>query len=468
MFAHSAIARRVRFNLIPEGVVPADSVSLSEQLSLRNLDTDLLTILAYVMVTRFSINEEHGLSFHIGPVPLFVTDAALAMLVVLTFFARPGQLARYLLTGDGARLPGKAVWILCGLAIVYFLMAFPSYRILAARDLAIFGYSIFFPLTYFAIDSRSKALKIVRYFAYATLLLAVLLLAQEFAGLKLGLFNETRKAFEAGGRFTLKHPDAGDLAANIAVSMVAVATYALFERRLRWLHTFAALIYLMALAVMLDRSAVLAVALAGLVSFLAVRGRDRFRLASLGVLILAGALAIGGITAITGRSGISGRLFSGLASAGGLGSDPDFQFRLERWRYALLLWETQPILGSGFGVQMAPTDVIGTGTKQGMFNRDAPHNSYLTVLVRTGLVGFLLISFSLAYSVYRLILSSRQPSEEPDNLALLNMLVVMSVFAGFNLFFERPTMCGPFWIALALAWRLAETSRYRRGYLVAR
>jgi hypothetical protein len=44
-------------------------------------------------------------------------------------------------------------------------------------------------------------------------------------------------------------------------------------------------------------------------------------------------------------------------------------------------------------------------------------------------------------------------------LAAANILVAMAGFAAFVLFFERPMNNASFWIMLAVAQRLAETSR---------
>ena len=158
---------------------------LPRLLALRGLPADTLLIVAYIVLSRAFIGDEARLGIKIGPLPLFVTDASLLVLIVINLHKRGGRLLQWFFGGGGAGQIGRAVWLLFLMTVVYFALGFPHYRLLAMRDLAIFGYSIFFPLTYFGLTQGVQAAKLVRYFIYATCLGAALFEFQSLSGAKL-------------------------------------------------------------------------------------------------------------------------------------------------------------------------------------------------------------------------------------------------------------------------------------------
>ena len=125
-----------------------------------------------------------------------------------------------------------------------FVLAFSEYGLYAVRDLAIFGYSLFFPLTCFAIRDRRDGVRLLRYLTYSGVVLALLLLFQLASGVDLGLFGEATR-FILGRRV----PEIGGEVAGFNVfSLAALLSYVTFERQLHRRHLLCALVCFFALA----------------------------------------------------------------------------------------------------------------------------------------------------------------------------------------------------------------------------
>jgi O-antigen ligase len=221
------------------------------------------------------------------------------------------------------------------------------------------------------------------------------------------------------------------------------------------------LICFVGLAAATTRSAIVGLSLAAGLSFVIADERGRFQIAVTGGilagLVLIAALLPEGIP----HMGILRSLYLGVSSAiGGVSVDATGAWRMTRWAVALRLWLCHPIFGAGFGTLLLPYSLDTDQFRTGLFNGGAPHNTYLFVLDRMGIVGFSLIIFCWVYSMRRLWKMVRM-SHSPDALAALNILVAMAGFAAFVLFFERPVNNAPFWIILALGARLSEHPRLR-------
>jgi O-antigen ligase len=150
----------------------------------------------------------------------------------------------------------------------------------------------------------------------------------------------------------------------------------------------------------------------------------------------------------TGRE-FSGRALDELAS-GVLHSsnDPYWQFRLIAWKEAWTRFEEQPLVGEGFGVpfvfELADADV-------------RPHNTFLTVLYKMGLIGFLPL---LGLLVYILWLSLRAARRNLDSnlVAFLQIMVLAQVafclYGTANLLLESPFLASLFWAAMGIGLRM--------------
>ncbi|MGH9345109.1 MAG: O-antigen ligase family protein, partial [Terriglobia bacterium] len=372
------------FSGVPRVIVLEKSAAVKEPTL--GITFELWLILAFLAANGIADLKAAKLGFHVGPVPLFLTDITLLLLLAASFVRWPSRILFWSSTSDGAGSIGRAVWFLCVLAIAHFAFAFGRYRLYATRDLAIFLYSLYFPATYFAIRRRRDAMRLLRCLAYSGTISASLLLLQITTGLKTGLF-------ETSYRFILGHKIAELRSGNANIfalfSLVLLLAYVILEERNRVLNAACAVACFMALAAATVRSGVVAILLAGAATLFCMKTKSRPR-----ALLLAAALALPVVLApmlparLPGEKLLRGLRISVLSAAGGPSVDPNSEFRIVRWKYATDLWLTHPLLGVGFGRRLIPVAFENQDEREGRFNAGMPHNSFLTILARTGLVGF--------------------------------------------------------------------------------
>ena len=402
------------------------------------------------MITRIGYNPVTKLGLQVGPMPLFLTDIVLLLLVATTILHKPVNFITWATAGAGADTVGTLVWLLLLLAVSYFAFAFSEFKIFAVRDLAIFSYSIFFPITYFNLQTRADAIAATRAFVYSGVILCLLLLFQSATGIDTGLFTSgMRLAF---GKQVLFIGD-DDVGAIAAFSVVGLLPYLLFDKRRRLLNVACIVCCAIALAVTTTRSATLGAALALGLTFL-VAG-PRYKIATLcfvGVFVLIMLLAEAHPDVVP-MAGLFKNFADSLASGSSGRADPTALFRILRWQSASSVWKEHPLFGIGFGAPIVSSDLIIPGETLGLFNIGMPHNTYLFLLARTGLVGFSLVVFGWTLNIIRLAWRAWQ-TNGPDELAVANVLIAMAGFGGFVLFFERPMYNAPYWIMAAVAARL--------------
>jgi O-antigen ligase len=426
---------------------------LRSQLSLKPRRIDILLIVGYLVVTRIGSLSAAKWGVEIGPVPLYLTDITLISLLLVSMVKRPGQVLYWGTAGQEAGVAGRATWMLCVAGIVYFAFAFPTYRLFAVRDLAIFIYSMFFPLTYFAVNSRLWAQRVTRYFVYAGIVLALLMLIQAASGFDLGFGTISRTVLDR----EIVYMGNDDYGGILGASTMGLIAFALLERERRTFHLLAAAVCFIAMALTGTRSAMVGVAVAAFVTFMLLS--HRYRLAfTLVAIAFAGALLAGAALpeTIPGVKALHD-FYIGIASAAGGSADVNAAYRIERWKDAYHTWLGNPFFGVGFGRSILHQVFIGRWTT-GKINLGMPHNTYLFLLARAGLVGFGLVAIAMGWGFWKLAIAVRR-YRQPDDLAAMNVMVTMAAFAGFVLFFERPMTNASFWIMLAVGVRLAQTSR---------
>jgi O-antigen ligase len=450
--------------------------SLRELLLLKGLPSDVLVVLAYIVLSRAFIGDEATLGIKVGPVPLFITDATLGLLFALAMCKRGGRLLNWFFSGAGAGEIGRAVWVLFLIAIVYFALAFPEYRIMAMHDLAIFGYCVFFPLTYFALSQRTQAAKLVRYLVYATCLGAAFFNFQTFSGVQLFALTQAGKGLP--GHQAVAHLNANNLGADLGPALAGLFAYIAVERQHRALHAGALLLCLATLAQVMDRSAFLGFFLAAGLMFILGVGRARVYLTALaaGLFVLVLVTAQGELP-IPGGTRLH-NFWIIISSGANFQNDPDGQFRLQRWRKTAAVWIRSPVFGVGFGAPIMLDSSgenlrgeVGTAAQRGAlgaFNVGMPHNSFLMVLARTGLIGLGLICFAWITGIRKAIKRLNGRLIDPDQLAVAGILIAMISTAALNLFFERPMLCAPFWMMLAASYKLSASAAVQIPWMCGR
>lgn len=139
--------------------------------------------------------------------------------------------------------------------------------------------------------------------------------------------------------------------------------------------------------------------------------------------------------------------------------EPRFQARSRKlwWTSALKQWEAHPIIGIGF-ISEVPTHFLphventveGMRSLKNIFHDlresplSGPHNSYLSILTRMGLVG-LGIFFLIAIMWFRKVLFLDRNWQFPF---LILIPVAGALHAAVNIGFEAPHNCILFWFFL--------------------
>jgi O-antigen ligase len=429
-------------------------------LSLRGMTSELWLILGYIVVTGIGGLRAARLSVQAGRSPVFLTDITLLLLLLVSFVREPARVLYWGSMGVGAGAVGRAVWILCILSVVYFALAFPEYHIYATRDLAIFGYGLFFPLTCFAIRDHRDAARLLRYFTYSGVILALMLLVQGaivgFKGhleLSAGAPTGVHSSLLRHTVLELGNEDAG---ARSIFSLAALSAYMIFDSQLRYFHVVCAIACCFALAATTSRAGVVAVVLASGVTLLYAGRRYRARYAMFAALFTMLVVVSPVLPAGLPGTGLVRELrIAVLSAARGPSVDPTSRFRVIRWKYAFRLWLLHPVVGGGFGRPIIPYALQEPSERKGKFNGGMPHNTFLFIADRLGILGLGLILFCWFF-IFGRLLATFGRMHRADDLAAANILVAMFGFAMLVLFFERPVTNAAFWIAMAAGARLID------------
>ncbi len=418
------------------------------------MTAELCVTLIYLVATSIGDLQASTLGLMVGPVPVFLTDITLFLLFAVSFVRWPSRILFWLSEGFGAGSVGRAVWLIVILAVVRFCFAVSEYSLFAARDLAIFAYSLFYPLVYFAIRERRDAVRLLRYFTYAGVIAAALLVLQETIGLNLGLF-EVSKRIALG--HTVRAVRSGNENAFSIFSLLSLTVYVMCERKLRAFHTACAIVCFFSLVDSDGRANVVAVILGAGTSLYCATARQR-----VGFLLAVALVALPVVLTpmipnnIPVWRQLEGFRLSVISAAGGPSVDGNAQFRALRWHAVIDLWSENPFLGVGFGRDIVPRGLVDSTERKGRFNVGMPHNSFLFLGARTGLVGLSLFLFCWAAVLWRLTSEFRR-TYRVEELAVANILAAMFGFAMFGLFIERPGTDASFWILLAIGTRLVES-----------
>jgi O-antigen ligase len=143
----------------------------------------------------------------------------------------------------------------------------------------------------------------------------------------------------------------------------------------------------------------------------------------------------------------------------GLSVDETGVKRIESWAKAVSIVPEYPLLGTGYNTFGFVQDALGTADEFDVNNRSGVENSFLTVLVTTGIVGF--VSFAYLYFVIlRSLYRNWKSKALPDRWRGLNL----GVFAGivgllFHAIFIHslmyPFILVFFWVLIGLALKSA-------------
>jgi O-antigen ligase len=138
--------------------------------------------------------------------------------------------------------------------------------------------------------------------------------------------------------------------------------------------------------------------------------------------------------------------------------DPNWQFRLLAWNEAWKRFEEYPPDGEGFGIPFA-FDI---------WDNDArPHNTFLTVLYKMGLVGFLPFFAFLAYFFWGGLRAVRRNSAN-RGVVFLQIVILAQlsfcVYGGAFLVLESPYMASLFWVGMGVGLRMIKKLDWERSF----
>lgn len=137
------------------------------------------------------------------------------------------------------------------------------------------------------------------------------------------------------------------------------------------------------------------------------------------------------------------------------GQDTTVGFRRQAWAEAIARWRRSPMVGEGYGLPFgfdyhpadpgaSPTMLAGS-LALAAHGDIRPHNTYLTILYKSGLVGLLL--FGLLAMRLTVAAGRRFAGAEPStlNLAATGGVTLLAAFGLVNLMLESPYLALPFW-----------------------
>lgn len=142
---------------------------------------------------------------------------------------------------------------------------------------------------------------------------------------------------------------------------------------------------------------------------------------------------------------VGGELASGVLHSG---EDPYWQFRLSAWKEAWKRFDEYPLAGEGFGVPFA---------FEIWDNDPRPHNTFLTMLYKMGLIGFTPFFAFLGYFFWRVSVALRRHRKREHVLFLQIACAVQISFCLYgiaNILLESPHLASLFWVAIGAELRM--------------
>jgi O-antigen ligase len=132
------------------------------------------------------------------------------------------------------------------------------------------------------------------------------------------------------------------------------------------------------------------------------------------------------------------------------------------WLNVAFLWLSRPFVGVGFAHDFFNEEPLHLA----FVEHDDPHNSYLAILARSGVVGlFFIMASSLLFVILMVKLLRRSSSRQTLLLAgcLLTCFVAIGTFAAANVTLESPYHAIFFWLFIGMGVCLAERDQPRRA-----
>lgn len=380
------------------------------------------------------------LSVTAGTFPIYITDTALLALLVSI------MLSPRLRKWAPRRGPLFAVFVpfvLWGSLLLG--VSFGTYGVAALRDFALFYYVLFVPVGYVAAhDTRLSRLLLIVFGCACGVVVVKSLLFGVGQDIGYGIVREL----------------VGQSTMYLVVALLLALSW---MPRLTRKDSFVLVIVLIPVLVAIydsqTRSAWLAL-LAGVASLVMLDSSWRKRIPTLIVVCFSLALLFIMLSAafqqtdrLDSLSAAYDRLRIALLDPQ---ADPTSQFRLDAWAETVRRLEANPVVGDGLGSPFS----FQTGTLQFQV---LPHNTYLTVLLKSGLIGGVCLLTILLYSyakAVRFLFGRRIGQDCSAVLGLLAAHVSLSVYGFFFYLLESPYLAWPYWVLTGALLYLTSKTPY--------
>ena len=367
---------------------------------------------------------------HIPGVPLFVTDIVLATLVFFTFL-----FPRLRIPLDF--WPNRVVWLLLTLGAVEVCRSLVSGRepLMVFRDFAVPLYAVFLLIGLYVVTDWPSIRRLYRFFIYGAAMSSVTAVGW-FAVVP----AQRRYIFHA--------------VPHLIAAVVGLLPWALSTKTSPRI-TYSVIGLLTAGIVFTNsRTAYVNIALCVVVLFFTARVADRrIRLSQLtrwlaGVSVLSAALLLVLMVSDNGAKFVKEAGTELISGTLNYQNDANADFRFQAWTEAWNRFYRNPLLGEGFGVPF----LFGAEDYD-----SRPHNTYLTVLYKMGLLGlfpFLLLLGHFYKYGWRIVRTSSGGQE--SLLLYCCMLAFLSMcFSGaLNLTLESPFSASVFWLTIGVGYRM--------------
>lgn len=364
-------------------------------------------------------------------VPLFVTDIVLiSILASIYIFHRPCR----------PRIPSGLTISLTLFAAAGALAAARGFwghheSLLVLRDSAIVAYALFLPVGYHLARNWQMIRRVAAWFSLGAALSVLNGLAQ-FA-----VVPDQRRF--VSGIYVLV----------ALVGVLVMMANGLIGQRVSWIL---AGVFSIGLFLANSRSAfVIIVVLTVLALIVPGLFRRKRRLATLITALVTGAALAGSFTLLylhlrserDFAARVAGELSSGVLHTS---NDPYWQFRLMAWKEAWNRFKEYPAAGEGFGIPFT-FEIWDSDVR--------PHNTFLTVLYKMGLLGFLPLLVFLTYFFWLTFHAIRR-NRRDAHVAFLEIVILAQVcfcvWGGASLMLESPYLASLFWAGAGISLRLAQ------------
>jgi exopolysaccharide biosynthesis polyprenyl glycosylphosphotransferase len=397
---------------------------------------------------------------------LYVTEVAILLVAVLAI-ARVGVRSALHRVREAVPVTLLALLWIAGAVAALRGLAQHDFRDVI-QDIGLVEYSIFLPLVAVVVDTRERLYALVRVLLVAGIAAMVVFAVIENAA--------------PGSALGTEHNPTAAVGIYLALAMLIVA--ARFSHGLAvnplLLVTAAAAAVLMSVTVTRGVMVAALVALAVLVAF-GARGH-RVRAASI-ALVLALLVVFGSDPYQAAKSRVERALSPPPAvdtstppgvdtstptvtaairesfdPTSPSGMNANVRWRIAYWKFVIEQSAERPLLGTGFGhaANFRWSNILydaRVGDAADPNDVTPPHNSFLNVLFRTGLLGLLPLVSLVGVAIWRTLRSLRRPLSVERRALLVGFVSLFAfvlVIANFNVALEGPYMGMFFWTILAV------------------